>query len=546
MIGERWSNYRQGLVARHQILNPENPTYRWLVLSSVMIATFMAVLDATVVNVALPKLMASFGVSVDRVEWVLTGYLLVFAVVLPSSGWFADHFGQKRIFLLGLLFFTFGSFLCSLSWSLNILIAFRILQGAGAGFLMPVGMAIILREFPPEKRGIALGFWAMAASASVSLGPTLGGYLIDTYSWHMIFDVNVPVGIFGMIVLLIVLREYKTEEIRSFDLVGFISLTVFLTTLLLALANGNSDWNTGGWTSTYILTCFGISAVSLIIFLTAEFNARHPILDLSLLKSRNFAIGNMVFFIFGLGVFGSIFLLPLYLQNSLGYTPLQAGLVFLPVGLIQGISAPTAGIFSDKVGPRIPVYIGLLLMALSFYLYGHLSFLTERPTIMLALYIRGIAIGFLFASLTTLAIAEIPNPRMAQAAGMLNVIRQIGASLGVAIFGSFLVRRTIYHSAMYGGQIDAHSAVYNQTLYRLQHFAEHAVGSSPGKAAAQAKGIMVGFVQSQAFIRAVSDVFLTAGAVILLSIVPLFFLRSRRKAKAQAAPPVKPAPVEEG
>ena len=301
-------------------LNPDGSSYKWWVLLNVMIGTFMAVLDATIVNVALPNMMAAFGTSVDKIEWVLTAYLLIFAVMLPSSGWIADHLGYKRTYALGLFLFTLGSFLCSLAWNEDILIWFRVVQGAGAGFIMPVGMAIVTREFPPEKRGMALGFWAISAAASVSLGPMIGGYLIDTFSWHMIFDVNVPVGIFGMIATYVIQREYRTEHVRKFDVVGFISMTVFLVSLLLALADGNAEWNTGGWTSDFILACFAIAFIGFVIFIITEFNVEHPIIDLRLLMNYNFGIANVMMFIFGIALFGNSFLLPLYLQNSLGYT----------------------------------------------------------------------------------------------------------------------------------------------------------------------------------------------------------------------------------
>ena len=532
MVGARWTRFHDSLAEDYAILRPGHPSYRWLVLTSVMIGTFMAVLDATIVNVALSKLIATFGVSVDQGEWVLTAYLLVFGVVLPSSGWFADHFGYKKMFLFGLFFFVLGSFLCSLSWSLDVLIAFRIVQGAGAGFVMPIGLALITREFPPEKRGVALGFWSMSASASVSLGPTLGGYLIDNFSWHAIFDVNVPIGILGMIFVLIILREHRVEAVRKFDVVGFASLTVFLTSLLLALSNGNSEWNTGGWTSTFILTSFGIAAVGLVVFLSSTFSNEHPIIELGLLRNHNFGLSNLVFFIFGLGVFGSIFLLPIYLQDSLGYTPLQAGLVFLPVGVIQGIVAPLAGVFADRASAKIPAALGLFLMAVSFYQYSSLSFLTERAAIMFPLYLRGIAIGLIFAPLTQLALSGVPMQKLAQASGMFNVIRQIGASVGVAVFGSFLIRRNIFHTAMYGGQIDAHSPVYQKTVAGLAHFAAHADGSSSATAAVQAKALLVGFIHKQAFIQAVDDVFLIAGAVLLVSVIPVLFLHGRTKSRA--------------
>ncbi len=528
----RWTNFRQTLVDEYPQLNPANPTYKWLVLSGVMIATFMAVLDVTIVNVALPKLMSSFGVSVDQVEWVLTGYLLIFGVILPSSGWFADHWGYKFVFIMGLLLFTFGSFLCSVAWNLNILIAFRIIQGIGAGLLMPVGMAIITREFPPEKRGIALAFWTIAASASVSLGPSLGGYLIDNYSWHTIFDVNIPIGIVGIVILLIVLREHKSDHVRSFDLLGFATLAIFLTTLLLALSNGNSAWNTGGWTSTYILTCFGISAVGLVIFLTTELTVQHPLIELNLLKNFNFAVSNVVLFLFGMGMFGSTFLLPIYLQNSLGYTPFQAGLVFLPIGILQGLSAPIAGIFSDKYSPKIPAILGLVLMAITFYQFSFLSFMTEKAQIMFPLYIRGFAMGILFAPLTTLAISEIPNHKMAQASGLFNVIRQLGGSFGVAIFGSILIQRTIFHGAMYGQQLNSNSDSYKQAIIRLQYHALQSTGGTTAAAATKAKSMIGQFAQKQAFIQAVNDVFLLAGVIILLSVLPVFLLKYSRKNKS--------------
>jgi MFS transporter, DHA2 family, multidrug resistance protein len=506
-----------------------------------MFGTFMAVLDATIVNVALPKLMSSFGVSVDQVEWVLTAYLLIFGVMLPTSAWLADHLGYKLIFTLGLFLFTFSSFLCSLAWDFHILIFFRVLQGAGSGILMPVGMAIITMEFPPEKRGIALAFWAVSASASVSLGPSIGGYLIDHFSWHTIFDVNVPVGIFGMIVAMIILREHKAARSRTFDLLGFISLTAFLTSLLLALASGNSAWNTGGWTSDYILTCFAISIVSLVIFLVTEFNVSHPLIELNLFKNFIFATSNVALFLFGLGMFGSTFLLPIYLQDSLGYTPFQAGLVFLPVGIMQGIFAPIAGWYSDKFSPKLPVIIGLILMTITFYQYSQLTLYSESPQIIFPLVLRGIAIGILFAPLMTMAISGFGHEKMAQASGLLNVVRQIGGSLGVAIFGTLLTRRTIYHMTNYGEQVNTASDIFKQTIMKLQHWAIHATGGTAGTALTKAKALIGQFISDQAFVRAVDDVFLLAGVAVLLGIIPILLIKTNR-ARSRRKP--GPAQVE--
>ncbi len=519
------SPVRERLVQSFPVLDPSRPVYRWLVLATVMVGTFMAVLDSTIVNVALPKLMATFGVSVDQVEWVLNAYLLIFGVMLPASGWLADHFGYKRMFTLGLVLFTVGSFLCSLSQNFDMLITFRVLQGAGAGFVLPVGMAIITREFPPEKRGIALGFWSVASSASVSLGPALGGYLIDRYSWHVIFDVNVPVGIMGILAVWVVQREHRPAPGKAFDMVGFVSLSAGLTALLLALADGNAAWNTGGWTSGFILTSFLIAFVGLGVFLATEFIVEHPLVDISLFRSFNFSVSNLILFSFGVGMFGANFLLPIYLQNSLNYTAFQAGVVFLPVGILLGVTAPLAGIFTDRYDGRIPIALGLGLMALSMYKFSFLSLFSMHGQIMFPLYLRGIGMGLLFSPLTTVSISEIPNSRVAQASGLINVIRQVGGSFGVALFGTLLTRRTIFHSAVYGQQISQASPTFQSTVLGLEHFATRAVGGTLGSAGTQAKVLIAMNTQQQAFVSAVDDVFRIAFLVLVVTLVPVVFLR---------------------
>jgi DHA2 family multidrug resistance protein len=510
-----------------------HPSYKWFVLANVMFGTFMAVLDATIVNVGLSKMTAAFGTSVDKIEWVLTAYMLVFAVVLPSSGWVADHFGYKKTYFLGMFLFTLGSLLCSFSWDENALIAFRVIQGAGAGFIMPVGMAIITREFPAEQRGMALGFWGIASAASVSLGPMIGGYLIDNFSWHAIFDVNVPVGILGLVVTIIIQREYKTEHTRKFDLIGFLSMSVFLTSLLLALSDGNASWNTGGWTSNFILSCFAVSIIGFVIFIITELNVEHPIVELRLMKDLNFTIGNIMLFIFGMGLFGSTFLLPLYLQNSLDYTAFQAGIVFFPIGIIQAIISPIAGWMTDKVNPKIPSLIGITLTALSLYLYSFFSLTTEHSQIMLPLYLRGFGMGLIFIPLTTISLLDIPREKMAQASGLLNTIRQIGGSFGVALLGSLLTRRVIFHTQAYGQVVNTSSSTYQNIFYNLQHFVQHSVGGATNEVTARAHALIVQNLSNQAFIQGINDDFLVGAIITITLIVPVIFLKVGKKKKGE-------------
>jgi len=525
--------FKQGFVRRVPSLHHEHKSYRWWVLANVMIGTFMAVLDATIVDVSLPKIMSSFGITVDKAEWVITAYMLVFAVMLPTSGWIADHFGYKRTYFLALSLFTLGSFLCGMAWNENALITFRIIQATGAGLLMPTGMAIVTREFPPQQRGIALGFWSIAAAASVSLGPMIGGYLIDNVNWNAIFNVNVPVGVIGLFATAVIQREYRAERARSFDVIGFISMAIFVCALLLALTDGNASWNTGGWSSPFIISCFILSAFALVIFLVTEFTIEHPLIDLSLFKDFNFSVANGVLFIFGFGMFGSTFLLPLFLQTSLGYTAFQAGSLFLPVGMLQATTAPISGYLADKINPKVPALIGITLLATSLFINSSLSLYSEHHQIMLALYIRGFAMGLMFTPLNMTAMSNVPRHKMGQASGLFNVIRQLGGSFGIAFMSTMLLRRTIYHMSTYGQAVNTQSDAFRQVAGHLTQFSMDAIGGNQSMAAMRANALIASHISTQAFIRAVCDDFLVASMITIAAFVPILFLRVGKRNKSE-------------
>ena len=528
---------------QNSTFDTSSPTYRWWLLGNVMIGTFMAVLDATIVNVGLPKIMASYGVGLDKIEWVLTAYMLSLAVMLPTSGWLADRFGYKRVYFLGLALFTLGSFFCGMSPNEDMLILSRVIQGLGAGCIMPVGMAIVTREFPPEKRGIALGFWSIASAASVSFGPLIGGYLVDNFSWPLIFDVNIPVGIAGMLATAIIQKEFRTKNRRSFDVIGFISVSIFLPLLLYALTEGNAATNSGGWQSPTVLACFAISALALAVFLTAEFLVKEPLIDLRMLGNYNFGISALVVFIFGVGMFGSTFLIPVYLQNSMGYTAIQAGSVFLPLGMIQGVIAPLAGIFSDKINPKVPIIFGGLLLALSFYMNSFMSYQTELDYIMLTLYMRGLAMGLMFGPLTTISLLSIPRHKMAQASGISNVIRQVGGSFGVALLTSIFTTRIALHSQLYGEALQSYSPVYHSVVNHLQAYVTSVTGNAGPNAAKQAQYILQTNITKQAFIQSIDDDFKLAAIITLVSVIPVFFLKGRkRKGENAGIPATVPKP----
>lgn len=520
---------RRKLRNKDSVYHPKSKYYKWFVLGNVMLGTFMAVLDGTIVNVSLPKIMSAFGVGLSTIQWVVTAYMLVMAAMLPTSGWLADKFGYKKVYFWGLFLFTFGSLLCGLSNDETTLIISRIIQGIGAGMVQPLGMAIITREFPPHQRGMALGFWSIAAAASVSFGPLIGGYLVDNFNWQLIFNVNVPVGVVALILTIIIQREFKLPNARKFDYIGFISVIIFLPVLLYALAEGNAATNSAGWSATYILVCFAISAIAFVVFLTQELTTSNPLLDLRLLKDRNFGLANVVMIVFGMGMFGSTFLLPLYLQNSMGYTALQSGAVFLPVGILQGLISPIAGLFSDKVNAKIPLITGIGLLVFSFYLNSDLSFLTEKSFIMTSLYIRGLGMGMIFTPLSSLSLSTIPREKMAQASGITNTIRQIGGSLGVAVLSTLLTSRVNFHSQIFGGAIQSGSQVFHNTAQNIATYVQQNAGSSPAVALKQSQSIIMQHVSLQSFIQGVNDDFIVAACITAISFIPIILMRSKKK-----------------
>ena len=521
---------RRKLRSRSSAYHPQSPFYKWFVLANIMVGTFMVVLDSTIVNVSLPKIMSSFGVGLSTIEWVITAYMLAMAAMLPTSGWLADKFGYKRVYFWGLFLFTLGSLLCGLSNDEGTLIISRVIQGLGAGTVQPLGMAIITREFPLKQRGLALGFWAIAAAASVSFGPLIGGYLVDNFSWQLIFDVNIPVGIIALIFTVIIQREFVNPNARKFDYIGFISVIIFLPVLLYALSEGNAQTNSAGWTAPYILACFAISAIALAVFLTRELTTKYPLLDLRLLADRNFGMSNALMFVFSIGMFGSTFLLPLFLQNSLGYTALQSGAVFLPVGIIQGAFSPISGWFSDKISAKVPIIAGVGLLAFSFFLNSHLSFLTEHSYIMTSLYLRGLGLGLVFTPLSTLSLLTIPREKMAQASGIMNTVRQIGGSLGVALLSTLLTSRVNFHSQMYGNSIQSGSQTFQYVTKNMAYYIQQHGGGSFTTALKQGQSLLMSNVGTQAFVQGVNDDFLVAACISMLGFIPIIFLRSKKKA----------------
>ncbi|MEG0656388.1 MAG: DHA2 family efflux MFS transporter permease subunit [Mucinivorans sp.] len=414
--------------------------YKWWLLLLVMVGTAMAVLDSTIVNVGVPDIMRSLGASLDLTQWVITAYLIAMCVMLPTAGWVAQKWGYKKIYLGGLVVFTIGSLLCTLSTSIEWLIGARVIEGFGSGTVQSLGMAIIIRHFDNKLRGLALGLWAIAAAASVSMGPYLGGILVTHFHWGSLFMVNVPIGIVASLATWAVMSEVKDENMGRFDLLGFLLVAIATPLLVVSLAMGATQAHAviGGWHSPYVQAGIAVSLVMLAIFVLHSLRNPSPVIDLSIFRDRSFAISIIALTFFGIGLYGGNYLLPLYLEHSLSYSALAAGSVFLPVGLIQGSLAPLTGIFSRWTGNKVLIVAGLVIFSSYFLLSALFDTTTPYWLIATTVYMRGVGIGLSFTPLNTMAVARLAPEQMTSASGVANTVKQVSGSIGIAIFTALI------------------------------------------------------------------------------------------------------------
>ena len=509
-------------------LPKESSSYKWFILGNVMISTFMVVLDSTVVNTALPNIMGTLGASMNTAEWILTGYMLSMATVLSTTGWLSNRFGYKNVFIASLIIFTFGSFMSGNSSSIGELIFWRIIEGIGGGLLMPVGMSIITTVFPPEQRSMALGFWAIASAASVSFGPMIGSYLVDNFNWNYIFYVNIPIGVLCVIVTIVLQKRYEHEGNLKLDIPGLITSSLFLPIFLYGLSQVNSSTNPEGWSSPIVMGCMWISAVSFILFIYFELNTENPLIDLQIFKDWKFSIANLVTFVFAIGMFGSTFLIPLYMQDNLGYSAFEAGLVFLPVGMVQAICSPAAGRMAQSIDPRIIIVTGLVMLAVSFFVTSEFTLQTDRSTIIASLILRGTGMGILFPPLLGVALDGITPQQMAQASSLTNIIRQVGGSVGVAYFTFLLTIRRNYHTQIYSEEINYSGETYRSITSRLSEFFSSVGSDTPSSAMSQSKAYLIDWLNTEAYIKGINDDFFIGGIITAIAIIPVLFLTKKK------------------
>jgi EmrB/QacA subfamily drug resistance transporter len=408
---------------------------KWWTLVAVAFGLFMIMLDNTVVNVALPSIERDLHISIAELEWIVTAYALVFASLLITGGKLADLFGRRRIFVVGLVIFTGSSLACGLATSASFLIGARAVQGVGAALMNPATLSIITATFPPRQRGTAIGIWAGVSALALAIGPLAGGLIVDNINWNWIFFVNVPVGIAGIVASQIFIKESRdTSHEQSVDFPGLATSGLSLFALTYALIEGNRH----GWASAEIIGLFAAAVVLMAAFVLVEHRQRLPMLDLSLFKNSSFTGANIVALLVSLGMFGVFFYVSLYIQNVLGYTPTQAGAMFLPMTLLIILVAPFAGRASDRVGSRWLMGGGMTLLGISLLFYQRAGLHSNFWTLLPAMIIGGVGMASTMSPMTSAAMGAVPVDKAGVGSGVLNSFRQVGGALGIAAMGAIL------------------------------------------------------------------------------------------------------------
>jgi DHA2 family multidrug resistance protein len=514
---------------QHRVINP------WLIAMVVMLATFMEVLDTSVANVALPHIAGNLASTVDEATWVLTSYLVANAIVLPLGGYLSALFGRKRFYMTCVALFTISSMLCGLAPSLPWLIAFRIMQGLGGGALQPTSQAILVETFPHEKRGAAMALYGMGVVFAPIVGPVLGGWITDNYSWHWIFLINIPVGILSLVLTYRMvfdpptLKRVSVKEGFRIDYLGIGILTLGLAALEIVLDEGQRrDW----MGSNLIITCAIIAAVALVGVVFYLLKKDEPIIDLRLLKDRNFAMASVMLFILGFVLYGSLALLPLFLQTLLGYTASLSGQILSPGGVALLLMMPVVALLMRRFDTRVLIATGFLLCGSGLLWMSRFNLQVDFQTAMLSRIIQSSGFALLFVPMNVTAFQNVPAAKAGYASGMLNLVRNIGGSAGIAMVSTILARRSQAHQAnlvanLHAGSLSYRSFISGATQLLVQH------GSSAADATHQAQGLAYGTVQRQASMMAYADTFWLFG---MLCIVLLPFLLLMRRTHAGKGP----------
>jgi MFS transporter, DHA2 family, multidrug resistance protein len=509
---------------------PGNPRHinPWIIAIAVMLSTFMEVLDTTVVNVSLPHIAGSLSASVDEATWTLTSYLVSNAIILPLTGWLSNFFGRKRMLMMSVSGFTIASFFCGLAPSLPFLVVCRVIQGACGGGLQPISQAVLLESFPPEDRGKAMGFWGLGIVVAPLLGPVLGGWLTDSYSWRWVFYINVPIGIASIIMtrLFVFDPHYIRRSSSRIDYWGIGMLAVGIGALQVVLDKGQEkDWFGTTWiTAATVLSVFALGA-----FILYELHVADPVVNLRVFKGRTYSTGVFLMAMLGVGLYGTTVLIPLVLQTLLGYPALRAGIAMAPRGLGSFIAMPLVGLIMTKFDPRKLLTLGMIVCATTLVQFSRLNLQAGYWDYFWPQLEMGLALGLVFVPLTTTSMSEIPKETMGNATSLYNLVRNLGGSVGISVVNTVQLRRAQMNTNVLGVHVNPYNLSATRMLRALQGMFM-SKGADTVDAAHRANEMVFRMVEQQANMLAYNTVFrLLAGLFLLL--VPFIFLMHRPESK---------------
>ncbi len=509
----------------------------WWIAGAVILATFMEVLDTSVANVALPHIAGNLSASVDESTWVLTSYLVSNAIVLPLTGWFSTLFGRKRFFMVCIVLFTVSSLLCGLAPSLPLLVLFRVIQGAGGGGLQPISQAILVDTFPREKQGMAMAMYGMGVVVAPTLGPTLGGWITDSFSWRWIFLLNVPVGIIAVLLASVLIHD-PVHAVRKtlgqglrIAVLGLGLLSVGLGFLQIVLDKGQRDDWLG---SHFIVGCTVIAVVALVATVIWELKVKHPVVELRLLRDRNFLISTFMMYILGSVLYGTTALLPILLQTVMGYTAMQSGLVLLPGGLALLALLPSVGWLMGKVEPRWVVVFGLCVIATGLLQLSHFDLQADMHAAIWAWIVSRAGTAFLFVPINVMAFYFVAPDKVNDATGLINLARNVGGSMGISLVTTMLDRRAQFHQARLAGDMQPGNGHYQAAIEHLTHVLM-ARGEDAARATHLSQGMLYQMLLRQSMMFSFIDNFWIM-AMLCLAVIPLLFLMKKTKPGGRRAP----------
>ena len=520
-----------------KLRTPDGNINPWVIAITVTLATFMEVLDTSIANVALPHISGNLSASADESTWVLTSYLVSNAIVLPLSGWMSSLIGRKRFYMSCVALFTVSSFLCGLAPSLGILVLCRILQGVGGGGLQPSEQAILNDTFPLEKRGMAFAVYGLAVVVAPTIGPWLGGWITDNFSWRWIFYINVPVGIISLLLTSVLVSDppyMKKASVKSgfrIDYIGIGLISLGLGSMQIILDKGErDDW----FSSNFIVAFFVLMLVGVVAGIIWEMREEHPVVDIRMLKNRNFALATVAMFFLGFVLYASTVLIPQMLQELLGYTAQLSGMALSPGGAVIMCMMPVVGLLVTRVDTRILTTFGCLVSASALFVMAGWDLQLDYRHAVTARMLQSFGLAFLFIPINVAAFAYVPREKMNMGTGIINLARNIGASVGIATVTTMLQRRAQVHQSQLMEHVNGLSAAYHNMLTATQLRLVSA-GSGLSQAGAQAHGMVYNMVQCQSVMLAFVDNFKMLG-VVFLAVIPAMLLLKKPKSAAGNVP----------